>query len=557
MRKFWMVFLLALRLRHAKSVHIPPRNAGPCKDANLLDQSSLIFIGKKSCVFDDGAARERQLNSLEYSLRGGMMRRTIQAAIAAMAFITLLIVPWLHAQEPDAPTPEKAFIANAGGDFGVGPSIVNVVEGGAAERAYNEFFSGMKTWGHYQLVANPVRADWVFEVSVSNQQTCVTYSPQAGDTGCLGGKRDGGYWLCPRNEYRVELVMMDTKTFGVRKRFVERVKEGNFFTGPDKIFDRAVAALVTDVKEEAGAAPGKTPVLSNTAPLPPTPPSIGIAQNVFIQNASPSDAAADRYSGGKAEVSAALSSALLKWGRYKLVADKASAELVLQISFGVETSCTGFENPQLTLRVLDSRTGILLWTFLEHVNTALLSKNAQKNFNSEIRNLVSQFRGLADTPTWELTATTIAIPMPGALRPKLAGASPINAAPIPLTLSLTKNVFKAGEKIDIHVRLKNSSRQDLNFSYPEGDPLTCMVAVHDESGNAVANTKLGLALNAQHAGLQRPPVSYAIHPGEAQTRDCNVNDLYEMSAPGKYSIEVQQLDGRPVHSNVVAVSVVP
>src|SRR5689334_9331805 len=155
--------------------------------------------------------------------------RIVQAVVAAMAFITLLIVPWLNAQEPDASTPEKVFIANAGGDFGVDPSIVNVVGSGAAERAYNELFSGMKTWGRYQLVANPGRADWVFEVSLSNQQTCVRYTPQAGDTGCLGGKRDVRFWLCPRNDYRVELVMMDTKTFGVRKHFVERVKEGNFF----------------------------------------------------------------------------------------------------------------------------------------------------------------------------------------------------------------------------------------------------------------------------------------------------------------------------------------
>lgn len=485
------------------------------------------------------------------------MRRTVQAAIGTAALITLLIFPRLSAQQPSVPAPEKVFIANAGGDFGVDPSIVNVVEGGPAERAYNEFFSGMKSWGRYQLVANPVRADWVFEVSVRNEQTCVRRLPAPPETGCLGGKRDGRYLICPHNDYRIELVMMDTKTFGTRNRFVERVKGANFFTGPATIFDRAVAALVTDVKEEVGEAPGKTPVLSNTAPLPPIPPSIGMAHTVFIQNVSPNDPAADRYSGGKSEVADALSSALLTWGRYKLVADKADADLVLQISFAVETSCTGFEDPQLTLRVLDSRTGILLWTFLEHVNGAFLSKNEHKNFITDIGNLVSQFRGIADTPTWDLAAASTVVPMRAPLQPQLISASPMNAAPIPVTLSLTKNVVRAGEKIDIHVRLKNSSRQDLNFSYPEGDPLTCVVAVHDENGNAVADTKLGLALKAQHAGLERPPASYAIHPGEAQTRDCNVSDLYEMSAPGKYSIEVQQLDGRPVRSNVVAVAVVP
>jgi hypothetical protein len=485
------------------------------------------------------------------------MRRIVQVAIPTMASIILLIVPWLSAQEPGAPAPERVFIANAGGDFGVDPSIVNVVEAGAAERAYNEFFSGMKAWGRYELEANQARADWVFEISVSNHQTCVRLVPQPPDTGCLGGKRDGRILLCPRNDYRIELVMMDTKTFGTRKRFVEHVKPAGFFTGPEGIFDRAVAALVADVKEQAGEGPGKTPVLSNTAPLPPVPPWIGMAQSVFIQNVSPYDAAADRYSGGKAEISDAVSSALRKWGRYKMVADKADADLVLQISFAVETSCTGFDDPQLTLRVLDARTGILLWTFPDHVSTALLSKNGQKNFISEIGNLISQLRGVADTPTWELAATTTAVPMPVPVRAQLVGASAMNATPVPATISLTRDVVKAGDRIDIHVRLKNSSRQDLNFSYPEGDPLTCMVAVHGENGNAVADTKLGLALKAQHDGLQRPPLSYTIHPGEALTRDCNVNDLYQTSAPGKYSIEIQQLDGRPVHSNVVAVSVVP
>jgi hypothetical protein len=52
-------------------------------------------------------------------------------------------------------------------------------------------------------------------------------------------------------------------------------------------------------------------------------------------------------------------------------------------------------------------------------------------------------------------------------------------------------------------------------------------------------------------------VKYSLNPGEMQTRECAVSDLYDMTAPGKYSIEVQQLDGRPVQSNSVTVTVAP
>ncbi|HEY6351424.1 MAG TPA: hypothetical protein VI636_18630 [Candidatus Angelobacter sp.] len=52
-------------------------------------------------------------------------------------------------------------------------------------------------------------------------------------------------------------------------------------------------------------------------------------------------------------------------------------------------------------------------------------------------------------------------------------------------------------------------------------------------------------------------VTYTLNPGEAQTRECVLSDFYDMTAPGKYSIEVQELDGRAVRSNVVTVTVVP
>src|SRR5215468_4958561 len=157
-------------------------------------------------------------------------------AFSAMMAMAPARVLALVAQETSAPAPERAFIVNAGGDFGVG--AIEVAEGEVADRAYSEFFFGMKTWGRYELVDNPARADWILEISLSNHQTCVIADPQT----CLESRRSGHVSYCLRNDYRLELVMMDAKTFGARKHFVEHLKEAGYFSDPEKLFDKAVSA---------------------------------------------------------------------------------------------------------------------------------------------------------------------------------------------------------------------------------------------------------------------------------------------------------------------------
>ena len=38
---------------------------------------------------------------------------------------------------------------------------------GGPDRAYNEFYAAMKTWGRYELVAAPRDADLVFEIRLT------------------------------------------------------------------------------------------------------------------------------------------------------------------------------------------------------------------------------------------------------------------------------------------------------------------------------------------------------------------------------------------------------
>jgi len=74
------------------------------------------------------------------------------------------------APAPQAPIPpqilaaKKAFIANAGGD-----EMANNYPrfSGRPDRAYNEFYAAVKSWGRFEIVGSPAEADLLLEVRQS------------------------------------------------------------------------------------------------------------------------------------------------------------------------------------------------------------------------------------------------------------------------------------------------------------------------------------------------------------------------------------------------------
>ena len=106
--------------------------------------------------------------------------------------------------------------------------------------------------------------------------------------------------------------------------------------------------------------------------------------------------------------------------------------------------------------------------------------------------------------------------------------------------------MKSGSEVKVEVAVRNAQkRDDLDFVYREGDPLTCMVAVRDSDGNLIPATEEGHKVKEAHAAWQGRSLVYSLHPGEIKRRECAVSELYDMSLAGKYFIQVQQLDGRP------------
>jgi len=142
----------------------------------------------------------------------------------------------------------------------------------------------------------------------------------------------------------------------------------------------------------------------------PLPTQIFTARKVFVSNAG--DETLGGYSGGPDRTYNQLYTAMKGWGRYELVATPVDAELVFEISFasrvlgknisgggGTPVSNKTFRDAQLRLTILDLKTHVLLWTYIEHVQPALLQGNRDKNFDLAMAALVNDIKNVAGQPS--------------------------------------------------------------------------------------------------------------------------------------------------------------
>jgi hypothetical protein len=109
------------------------------------------------------------------NFQGGFMQRVTRFSLIVTGTLlgSLVCSPLLIAQRKAAPVNssaapvpapilqgKKAFISFELGDVSSFPSTYS----GGPERAYNEFFQGMLSWGRYQLVSDPKDADVIFAI---------------------------------------------------------------------------------------------------------------------------------------------------------------------------------------------------------------------------------------------------------------------------------------------------------------------------------------------------------------------------------------------------------
>jgi hypothetical protein len=128
------------------------------------------------------------------------------------------------------------FVSNAGADSGLFPEPFS----GDPNRAYTEFYSGLKASGKYEIVGDPSEADLVLQLQLT-----------APNGPSKGSKVNGASDPVPM----LRLVVYDRKTHYVLWAMTESIEIAFRQKTHDKNFDEAIAAIVADFEGISGKLP--------------------------------------------------------------------------------------------------------------------------------------------------------------------------------------------------------------------------------------------------------------------------------------------------------------
>ena len=170
-----------------------------------------------------------------------MIRIMHTAVLAAFTVFATSLVAIAAAVEnpPAAPIPaqilsaNKVFIANGG-------SAVESADSITPNLPYDEFYAGMKSWAHFELLPGPAEADLVMEIRY------VTVLPT------IIGKNGA------RTRRQVELLFIDPKTRLTLWTIYEQFDGAIFDSNKRKDLDAGMKALLDDVKDLTKQPPAGT-----------------------------------------------------------------------------------------------------------------------------------------------------------------------------------------------------------------------------------------------------------------------------------------------------------
>ena len=150
----------------------------------------------------------------------------------------------------------------------------------------------------------------------------------------------------------------------------------------------------------------------------------------------------------------------------------------------------------------------------------------------------------------------------------VAGQSPAaNKATISISITATQDVVKAGSPVFLDMTITNMSSHQVELGV-FGRAWVREVEVRDSQGNQ-SLTREGRILFKHEAATSKDVItsmwglgsesSSPLDPGKARVFHRQVPALFDLSQPGKYTIQVHRIDGPGVvvNSNTVTVTVVP
>ncbi len=179
------------------------------------------------------------------------MLRVFRSGIVFLSIALLFSSPGVGAQqtvsgEATAPVPpairaaKTVFVSNAGSDSGLFPHPFS----GGADRAYNQFYTELKSWGRYEVVSNPQEADLILELQLTSPLGPADASKQKGASD-------------PWPMFR--LVIYDQKSHYILWTLTQTIQPANLQKTHDRNFDESLTALTAELKNVSGVAKQDTP----------------------------------------------------------------------------------------------------------------------------------------------------------------------------------------------------------------------------------------------------------------------------------------------------------
>ena len=121
-----------------------------------------------------------------------------------------------------------------------------------------------------------------------------------------------------------------------------------------------------------------------------------------------------------------------------------------------------------------------------------------------------------------------------------------------ITITGTSSV-RAGSKVIVSVTATNRSDHNIPFRVEPAD-YRYEVTVYDAQNNMAMETERGRKVKGASGRMSHLGASSWLNPGESTKDELAASDLYDMSRPGKYRIQVSRKGAK---SNTITINVVP
>ncbi len=161
-----------------------------------------------------------------------------------------------------------------------------------------------------------------------------------------------------------------------------------------------------------------------------------------------------------------------------------------------------------------------------------------------------------------ITTALVVLTISGS-RAQLANQS--QAATHSLTIRAKQSQYRAGSQVSIEVITKNVSDHEIEAIETDRTPSATelQIDVRDATGKPATETALNKAIRGGEAlrvvsslgGLGEHSM---LQPGKSRTDEIRIDQMFDLSHPGKYTVQVQRRDdktGAVVRSNSVAIAV--